>query len=626
MTDRSSPVERLTPISPRMRAASWLAYACAWGVFAFGEVMRPPPGLSEAFLARLLAADADTLTYLFWLCVAPLAWRMGRSARGPWWHRGIERAEAKTRGPLRSVCLSLLIAGVSLGTSQSIGKRFEGLPPMYHDEYSYLFQAKTFLAGRVSYPSHEEPRLFDQYHVVNEGRFASRYFPGTGAWMAPFVAIGRPYWGHWLAGALCAVLMFWCGRELGGEFAGLLAGLLTALAPGMALFSNLLLAHHPTLVGLSLFLLGYLRALRLRSVGWGLASGAGLCLAALCRPMTAAGTALPFGLYLVYWSIAPRGPAAEMVGRLARIKVLLAIGAPLVAGAALMLAYDRAITGNPWKTPYDLYTEVYTPRHVYGFNNVVRGERRLGPRVIEKYDTWADNLTPELATLNAVHRWSLSWSWTLGLVPLTLALVAGLVWWPELNVGTRLVLAGIVSLHVAHVPYWFVGIHGYHYVFESGPLWLLWLGAVTVQAFAAWRAERRWWLEAWWPGLLVCAVVLNYTALFVPRKEGEVRRGLWSSPLDQGLGQMDFGRRQTHGAFRNLLEKAARPLPALVLIEDDPADRHIDYVVNDPTLDGGLLIARYLPETVPVERVRQLFPDRTLFLYRTREKRLERLP
>src|SRR5207342_1934219 len=97
---------------------------------------------------------------------------------------------------------SLLVAGVSLGTSAWLGRHFEGLPPAYHDEYSYLFQARTFLAGRVSFPSHEAARLFDQMHVLNEGQFASRYFPGTGLWMAPFVALGNPWWGHWFAGAL----------------------------------------------------------------------------------------------------------------------------------------------------------------------------------------------------------------------------------------------------------------------------------------------------------------------------------------------------------------------------------------------------------------------------------------
>ena len=99
---------------------------------------------------------------------------------------------------------------------------FGDLPPAIHDEFSYLFQAKTFLAGKISYPSSPRmPELFDQMHVLNEGRFASRYFPGVGLWLAPFVAIGHPHWGEFLAGALTAFFIFsahasW--REIGSAW------------------------------------------------------------------------------------------------------------------------------------------------------------------------------------------------------------------------------------------------------------------------------------------------------------------------------------------------------------------------------------------------------------------------
>ena len=50
---------------------------------------------------------------------------------------------------------------------------------------------------------------------------------------------------------------------------------------------------------------------------------------------------------------------------------------------------------------------IYTPRHIYGFNNVEMGRiRHGGPKVIENYDHWAENLTPGLAVKNvACGRW-----------------------------------------------------------------------------------------------------------------------------------------------------------------------------------------------------------------------------
>src|SRR5690606_37132164 len=83
--------------------------------------------------------------------------------------------------------------------------------------------------------------------------------------------------------------------------------------------------------------------------------------------------------------------------------------------------FNRAITGDGWLTPYQQYTDVYTPRHVFGFNNVVRGEQHLGPKVLENYDEWAQNLTPALAARNVGRRIMFSMIWTLGIVPLTLA-------------------------------------------------------------------------------------------------------------------------------------------------------------------------------------------------------------
>lgn len=347
MSDRDGSSES-SPSPVRARIACGLAYACAWGVFAGGVWIWPERDGRQGPLERLLAADVDTFVWLGLLMVAPVAWwirresseRRGNRAAGisGRWRNWITAVATATKGSnLRAAGWSLIPTAASICTSVWVAGHFDHLPPAYHDEYSYLFQAETFLSGRVSFPSHEAARLFDQMHVLNEGRFASRYFPGTGLWMAPFVSLGNPWMGHWIAGALSAWLIFWCGRELAGDFAGLLAGLLTAVAPGMALFSNLLLAHHPTLVGLGLFLLGFLRCLGPRGIGWGFMAGAGLCFAALCRPMTAAGVAFPFGLYLVCRTASGFAAGSPTGEGWRRLRVLLAVGAPLLAGGVSTL-------------------------------------------------------------------------------------------------------------------------------------------------------------------------------------------------------------------------------------------------------------------------------------------------
>jgi hypothetical protein len=628
---------------------TWLA---AVGVFLGIEASRLAQ--RSTIIDWFLQSDIDVLVYFTLLVAAPLIWcfrrdelhahgEIRRSVTGQYgWFLAV--ADRNRAGSCwRPLLLSVLVGLASLAASALVGTRFDELPPAYHDEYSYLFQAQTFLAGRASFPSHPAARIFDQMHVLNEGHFASRYFPGTGLWMAPFVAAGHPYYGHWLAGAACAVLIFWIGREIAGDGAGLIAGLLTACSPGMALFSNLLLAHHPTLVGLGVFIFGFLRLIRSGPSGalsWGLLSGTGLAFAMLCRPMTAAGVALPFGIYLVHWAFqrvsligkvesncTDAGPPrrighvadAASIGasslarnkpkaiRIQRPFALLCLGLPLLCAGGGLFAFDKAITGSGWLTPYSLYTDLHTPRHAYGFNNVERGKQRQGSRVIKNYDQWAENLTPRLAAANAGKRLVASAKWTLGLIPLTLALAGGIVLWKRLPTFAWLILAGIVSLHAAHVPYWFVGMEDHHYVFEAGPLWSVWVAVVSIAAFRAWQVQGHVALCVWWGVLLAAAIVMNVA----------ISSGVWSAPLEQGIGRVAFARIE-HGRFLKLVASRAVPRPALVLVDSDPADRHIEYIANSPELTGPVLIGRYLPETVPLQEVRRLFPDRSLFVYRIR--------
>ncbi len=572
---------------------------------------------ADRFIGWLINVDVDRTVYLPLLIIAPAIWFV---------RRRVTAGSSSPRKDQRSVTRSWIaawigpavVAAASWSTSAWIAAlpvprhdalRMIDLPPAYHDEFSYLFQAKTFLAGRMSFPgSTKTPELFDQMHVVNvNGKFASRYFPGTGAWLAPFVAAGHPYRGQWLAGALAAAFLFALGRELGGNLCGWIAGLLLAVAPGMGIFSNLLLAHHPTLLGLMLFAYLFVRMLRTGSKLACLGAGCGLCFAMLCRPLTAAGFALPFGVWFFAW-LWMRGENAQPRSNGERARFIAAMGAPLVFGIGVMLAFNHAITGRALYSPYELYTQTYTPRHVYGFDNRVRGERHLGPRVIAHYDEWAENLTPQLAARNVHARLLASWKWTLGMVPLILGAVVffGLTvrsdrrWW--------LVPLSILSLHAVHVPYWFVGIMEWHYVFETCPLWLLMFAGATTALFRVWHSSGRILMPAAWCALIGAAIAVNYVAV----------EPLWSaSRVSLAAGEVMFPRLRYY-MFDRLVEQSVTQRPALVLIEGDPADRSIDLVRNDPDLSSDVLFSRFRPGETNVDAVRRAFPDRALYYHKAR--------
>jgi hypothetical protein len=201
-----------------------------------------------------------------------------------------------------------------------------------------------------------------------------------------------------------------------------------------------------------------------------------------------------------------------------------------LAGLSALLAYNSAITGSPWVSPYQLYTDTYTPRHVYGFHNVTRGEQHLGPKVLENYDVWAEELTPTLAARNVGRRIVASFRWTLGIVPITAALLVLLLSRRTWTKGVLLITAAIVSLHVVHIPYWFEGMMGWHYVLESAPLLVLLVAEATRKVVGTWRQTGHSPLRWWWGGVLLTAVAVNLVR--VPL--------LWPGRLADGIDEVAF--------------------------------------------------------------------------------------
>lgn len=633
-------------------AAQLVAFAVGLFITLFPEITRLNKARETKVgaLAWIFEINLDTTLPLILLAICPAFWfirRRSNADTGPDDRRMLSSLSAAW--VMAVACLATSIAASAWVASDEVGakptERFGDLPPAYHDEFSYTLQAKTFLAGRLSFPSDPHmPELFDQMHVLNEGRFASRYFPGVGLWLAPFLAIGHPYWGQWLAGGLAAFFIFWAGRELAGDRVGFGAGLLTALSPGMGLFSNLLLSHEPTIAALALFLFAFLRFMRTGRATDALWAGCGLSFAMLCRPMTAAGFGLPFGLWFAWRLVATSLPKSN-VGQAASLPhltpdktgrssalasvglperrprqasslpyVVAALSAPLLVGFAALFFYNQAITGNGFVSPYQLYTDIYTPRHVYGFNNVKRGEQHLGPKVLDKYDRWANNLTPRLALANVRLRTAATARWTLGPVPLAMAAVVfvlAALW--RIDPRWRLVAAAVLTLHAVHVPYWFTGIMNWHYVFETGPLLLLIFAVTSQQLFSAWKQSGRILMPAWWATLTAVAVITNWFP-FDP---------FWSvSRIEGGIEEVAFSRLHYAGVER-MIDKAITERPALLLIEPDPADRSIDYVYNDPDLSAQVIRGRYVPGKTNLAKVHAAFPRRALYVYHVKAQRLE---
>ena len=146
----------------------------------------------------------------------------------------------------------------------------------------------------------------------------------------------------------------------------------------------------------------------------------------------------------------------------------------------------------------------------------------------------------------------------------------------------------------------------WHYVFESAPLWCLLVAGVTVGLWQMARRVGRPGLALAWTGLLLVTPMTSYLS-FDP---------VWS-PSVVGLAVREVGFARTrHAEFLDLVsQRVAGRSTALVLVNPDPADRHIDLVVNEPMLDTPVLVGRYVPKLVPMSKVLKTFPDRRVFVF-----------
>lgn len=590
----------------------------------------------EALTGWLCGREADWLPFLPIFLSALIIWhirsgRRGTDASSQLPPRGTSQcSEFRCHRPVLDILISVLLGGLAMVVTAAVGWQMQELPPTYHDEFSYLFQAQTFLEGRTWFPSFQTlPHLFDQMHVLNEGRFASRYFPGTGVWLALFHST-EPIYGIWLAQGIVATGASMAAGEMAGRTARIVTGLSVAFSPGLCLFSQLYLAHMPTLVGLIVFLVAMLRLRRtcdpprevmrtrwtpLLAYGSAFLGGCGLSYAMLCRPMTAAGVGLPFGVWLIAWAARQWRNKTEFEthagqSRLSTPRIspsplatFASIGLPILTGIGVELWYNHAITGHSLRSPYQEYTDRYTPRHVFGFNNVVRGEQHLGPQVLVNYDRWAENLTLPLALKKMGIRLVASGRWTLGLVPLVFVSVLFVANWRRFTIDTKLVAGSIISLHLVHLPYWFEGIMGWHYVFETAPLWCLILGVTTADILQQTRAKGHRALGWWWLAVVLLSWGIQWTT--IPQ--------LWESRLSRGLAELQFSR-QAYARFDDQLRLRIHGR-GIVFVRSNPADRHIDYIYNTPRLDSEILRARAPEVEAELLQAVALFPDREAWLY-----------
>ena len=140
---------------------------------------------------------------------------------------------------------------------------------------------------------------------------------------------------------------------------------------------------------------------------------------------------------------------------------------------------------------------------------------------------------------------------------------------------------------------------------------LVFAGA-TQTLLTGWIASNRPWMPLWWTGVVLASLLTTYVASdpFWPR-----------SRLRAGVEEVAFSRMR-YAAFQTMIDRQVTRRPALVLVEPDPDDRHIDFVVNGPDLRADVLYGRFRPEDMGLHEILRLFPDRAIYVFRAEQRQL----
>ena len=485
------------------------------------------------------------------------------------------------------------------------GGRYEAPPT---DQASYLLQAEILASGRWTMPARVLPAFFEQHHVLVAPALASKYPPGHALALTPGVALGMPALMPLLLAALVSVLLFVLARRAAGATVACLTVALWIGAPSVAWF---LTSYFSQTTSTAAWLLAVWAALRWRDDGrlrWMLLTAVASAWLAITRPLTAIALLLPLSVAILWWlRAAPRRWWHLPIGVLVAVPVL-----------ALVPLHGHAVTGA-WSTlPHAQYARRFLPDDRMGFGATDAQPAADTPADLAALDAQlhamhAEHTPDRLPRIYLARLQRILDGVSLAPLWLTLALAAvALVRPPP---GVRPALAAFVALWLAygvyaHLASWTL------YTLEALP-GLVFVVAVGLHRIGAWglRAAARWPALAPHRPRLRGATLGALAALLVGQAVavGSARRTGWM---------------REHAPWLSLRARAER-LPAarvVVFVRYGPA--HVperSLLVNPARLDDAHVWYVYDRGDDDARLLRR-FPDRTPYLYREADDRLEPMP
>lgn len=313
--------------------------------------------------------------------------------------------------------------------------------PHITDEVGYLEQARFLARGDISVPAPPVSDAFElNFFEVQNGRWYPATPPGWPAVLALGVLVGAPWLVNPVLAGLSLLLTYLLLGEVYDRRLARLAVVLLCISPWYVFMAMNFMTHMLTLTCALLGAVAIARARRANGVAWAAVAGAAAGMVSLIRPLDGAIVAGLLGLWAIGFG-----------GRRLSLPSLSALIVGTVIVAALVLPYNKLVSGNPLAFPI----QVYDDRH-FGHNSDAYGfgpDRGMGWEL----QPFGRGHTPLAAMINAdLNGFSVNvemFGWGTGsLIFAALLVIAG-----AKRQGDYLMLAVIVATVAAYFPYYYSG-------------------------------------------------------------------------------------------------------------------------------------------------------------------------
>ena len=345
-----------------------------------------------------------------------------------------------TDGPAAIDRFSLLAAIWVLGLSAVLSFVVYERHPHVQDEVIYLYQARYFANGELTAPAAAVHQAFSIYMIPYEDdRWYSPFPPGWPAVLALGIRMGVPWLVNPVLAALSVLLLYLLLLELYSRFIARVAVLLVCASPWFVFMGMNYMSHTLTLACALAAAVSLVRARTTNKAIWGWLAGFAVGALSLVRLLDGLAVAVLLGL----WALGVGGrrlKAASFAG--------LIIGA--LAVSALVLPYNRILTGSPMTPPLVTYYEKY---HGPGTNSFGFGPGRGLGWALDAYP----GHSPVEAVINAgLNAFSVNvelFGWSAGsLFIIAIMLVSG-----TMRRSDWLMLSAIIAVVGLYSLYWFNG-------------------------------------------------------------------------------------------------------------------------------------------------------------------------